>query len=77
MPTSSAPRRSGVLIIRAWIEDQSGEFRAHVTAQLDIDSGAKEEFGAEDPAALVRIVGHWADRFAQSAPGGGTPGSAS
>ncbi|MDQ6725454.1 MAG: hypothetical protein M3066_04715 [Actinomycetota bacterium] len=69
MPSSPAPRRTGVLIIRAWIEERSGALRAHVTSQLDIERGTKEQLGADEPGALVRIVEHWVDRFATEEQG--------
>ncbi len=69
MPSPLAPRRTGVLIIRAWIEDRSGALRAHVTSQLDIERGAEEQLGADDRQALLTIVGHWVDLFAAGEPG--------
>jgi hypothetical protein len=62
----TAEQRTGVLVVRAWIEETLGEapLRARITQTLDVESGAKVETTAASREEILRAVEEWLDAFA-------------
>jgi hypothetical protein len=58
--------RSGVLVVRAWYEDdEAGSFRARIVARLDLEhSGDVYERVAASPDQVRAAVSDWLQRFA-------------
>jgi hypothetical protein len=52
--------RTGLLVIRAWVEEGSAEpLRAHVRVTGDISTGAARTVTISEPAAVVELVETW------------------
>lgn len=60
---SPAEHRDGVLVISAWIEAATGEFRARVMHTNDPASPDHEIRWASSPAAVQELVAEWLARF--------------
>lgn len=58
--------RSGVLVVRAWYEDDAAEsFRARIVGRLDIDDSEDVyERVAASPDQVRTAVSEWLDAFA-------------
>ena len=51
---------TGLLIIRAWLEDESSKpLRAHLRATTDVSSGFEKSVTVADPEAVRRAVDGW------------------
>ncbi len=59
----SPQHRDGVLVISAWIEPESGDFRARVMHTLDPATPEHELQWAASPADVVAIVEEWLGRL--------------
>jgi hypothetical protein len=61
--------RTGVLVIRAWIEE-NGETRLRVRITRTLDVGRREEIStvAATPEEVTGAVAEWLDSFLQAGP---------
>lgn len=60
---SPPQHRDGVLVISAWIEPETGEFRARLMQTIDPASPEHETRWAASPADVLRIVEEWLARL--------------
>lgn len=64
---AGALERTGVLVIRAWLEDEDGAkpLRARITSTLDVSAPrATDTVGAASEAEIVSAVRAWLRAFA-------------
>jgi hypothetical protein len=64
--------RSAALVVRVWLEGETGEFRSRLTAA---DTSTRSAFGDEvvvavvsSPREVVDAVGEWLKEFVRDAP---------
>jgi hypothetical protein len=57
----AAQERTGVLVVRAWIE--GGDLRARITYTRDIASAKTVETAASSPEGVIRTVENWVRTF--------------
>jgi hypothetical protein len=63
----STPERTGVIIIRVWLEaDGEVGFRARVTAVRDLETNEVDNAVASNVDEVVEIVQHFVSAFAES-----------
>jgi hypothetical protein len=56
--------RTGVLIVRAWIEPNAGRaFRARITRTLDVASREESVTAAATPEDVTRVLNEWLEAF--------------
>jgi hypothetical protein len=55
--------RTGVLILRVWLEDSNGSLRARITEASDLDVGEPSTHVAANTNEIVAIVGAWVEQF--------------
>ena len=60
--------RTGVLVLRVWIEAGSGEFRARITAERELGSGERVSVVAGSLEEILEFVQRWIDKFVRSSP---------
>jgi len=60
----NAPERTGVLVIRVWVEDHSGPMRARITGRLDVHEGPETTVTAAGAQAATVVVRNWLEAFA-------------
>lgn len=66
---SASPERSGVLVVRAWIEEDAERgLRARITSTLDIARGDEVVSLAARPEEIYEAVREWLEAFVR---GGG------
>jgi hypothetical protein len=66
--------RTGLLIIRAWVEDGSGEpLRAHVRITGDVSKGIQRTFTVVTAAEVAEVVDAWLEDVLGAVPATGTP----
>jgi len=58
--------RTGVLVLRVWIEAGSGEFRARITAESELGSGERVSVVAGSLEEILEFVQGWIDEFMRS-----------
>lgn len=56
---SPPQHRDGVLVVSAWIDPETGEFRARVMHTLDPDSAEHQIRWAALPEEVVELVQEW------------------
>jgi hypothetical protein len=66
---SPGPHRTGVAVIRIWLDDDSGQLRARVTETLDIADRVERMRAAASTDDVLRIVRDWIEEFVVSAGG--------
>lgn len=56
-----SPPRTGVLVVRAWVEGDSaaGGLRARIVRTLDVTSSESESSSAATPEEVYRVVRLW------------------
>jgi hypothetical protein len=60
--------RTGVLVVRAWIEaGERGGLRARITRTLDVSTHEEVSSSAATPAEITRVVVDWLDAFVAEA----------
>ena len=68
MSTSSAPDRSGLLIIRVCLEEGSSEsLRANVRVASDVSAGFDGELTLTQPDTVCTAVTEWLEAFMRQA----------
>jgi hypothetical protein len=55
--------RTGVLVLRVWIEAGSGEFRARITAESELGSGERVSVVAGSLEEILEFVSRWVEEF--------------
>ena len=55
--------RTGVLILRVWIEAGSGEFRARITAESELGSGERLTVVAATLEEVLELITDWVKEF--------------
>ena len=55
--------RTGVLVLRVWIEAGSGEFRARITAEDELGSGERVTAVAGSLAEILEFIRTWVAEF--------------
>jgi len=66
--------RTGLLIIRAWVEEGSGEpLRAHVRITGDVSQGIQRTFTVVTAAGVAEVVDTWLEDVLGAVPATGTP----
>jgi hypothetical protein len=61
MPARS-PRRTGVLVVRAWLEDgRPADLRARITWTLDVDAHSRRVVTASGDDEVEELVRRWLD----------------
>jgi hypothetical protein len=64
MPALDSAERTGVLVVRVWVERPPGAgLRARISAQR-LDDGERTTFAAHTVEAIVDVVRRWLDEFA-------------
>ena len=63
----AARERSGVLVLRVWIEAGSDEFRARITAENELGSGQRVTAVAGSLEAILEFIRRWVVEFRASA----------
>ena len=63
MPGVAARERSGVLVLRVWIEAGSDEFRARITAENELGSGERVTAVAGSLDEILQFIRKWVDAF--------------
>ena len=53
----------GVMVVRVWIEEPSGDLRARVTRTLDVNEREQTTQVASTRGEILTIVGEWLDAF--------------
>ena len=61
------PHRTGVMVVRVWIEAESGGLRARLTGTHDIAHGTETTVTAATVDDVIAIVRDWIDAFAARA----------
>lgn len=62
--TSADTERTGVFVVRAWIETGAGGgFRARVTRTLDLSTRDELSSSVATPSEITRLVVDWLDAF--------------
>ena len=63
--TTARPERTGVLIVRVWIEASSPSgVRARITETKDLEEGERTSTVTGTREEIVAIVSEWLDAFA-------------
>jgi hypothetical protein len=57
--------RTGVCVIRVWIEAEAPKLRAHLITTLDVETGDEESTAAAGVEAISGAVREWLGRFEQ------------
>ena len=52
---------TGIFIVRAWTENDSGRFRARITFSSDIETRAPTMTAADSKEALIESLSNWLD----------------
>ena len=66
-PDPSAPERTGILVIRVWLEqDAPGRLRARLTEAADLDQPPTTVAAAADVPGICAAVEAWLRRFLDS-----------
>ena len=60
---SAGTDRVGVMVVRVWIEEPSGFFRARLTRTLDVNVREQTMQVASTSEEILAIVGEWLDAF--------------
>jgi hypothetical protein len=60
---SPAIDRVGVMVVRVWIEEPSGSFRARLTRTLDVNDSDQSTHVASTREEILAIVSEWLDVF--------------
>jgi hypothetical protein len=60
---TSEAERTGVLVVRIWIESASGPLRARVTRTLDVEGGEETSQVAATAEQILRLVRDWIEAF--------------
>lgn len=55
--------RTGVLVLRVWIEAGSDEFRARVTAESELGTGERETAVAGSLEEIIEFIRVWVEEF--------------
>lgn len=55
--------RTGVLLVRIWLEDGSSALRARITGRSDLDRPEKTVVFASTPDEIGTLVTRWAEDF--------------
>jgi len=64
---AQSPDRTGLLILRLWIEGNAREgFRARITQTLDSAGTERAVAMAGTPGAVYTVVQNWVDEFVNS-----------
>jgi hypothetical protein len=58
-----APDRTGILVLRVWMEDAADGFRARVTHTLDSAGPEKALSAAASPDQIYAIIRAWVEAF--------------
>jgi hypothetical protein len=75
MPAAPLPKRTGVLVVRVWLEDELPDaLRARITSTVDLTRREVAVSMASTPEAIQDAVRAWLDAFA-SADSAARPGS--
>jgi hypothetical protein len=64
--------RTGVLVVRAWIEEPDDSLRARITGRLDVARADEMSVTVVDADAAVAVVAHWLSEFVTHGPCAGT-----
>jgi len=63
--TTARPERTGVLVVRVWVEVGSPSgVRARITETSDLEEGERSSTVAGSVEEIVAIVSEWLDAFA-------------
>ena len=60
--TASPSSRTGVLVVRVWIEDEVG-LRARLVGTLDVESPEETVRVVDSPEYVIAAVREWLDSF--------------
>lgn len=60
---TSQAERTGVLVVRIWIEGASGSLRARVTRTLDVEGGEETSQVAASAEQILSTVREWIEAF--------------
>ena len=60
-----APERTGVLVIRVWVESGAGPIRARITGRVDVLEGLETTVTVAGAQAAIDVVGEWFEAFAR------------
>jgi len=55
--------RTGVLVLRVWIEAGTDEFRARLTAESELGTGERVTAVAGSLEEIVEFIRRWVDEF--------------
>jgi hypothetical protein len=56
--------RTGVMVVRVWIERSDGSLRARLTETLDLTTHEETSCAASSAEEIVEIVSRWVQAFA-------------
>jgi hypothetical protein len=63
---AAVPRRTGVLVVRAWLEgERPGTLRARITSTLDLSRRDVAVSAASSAEEIQRAVRAWLDEFSR------------
>ena len=60
---TSDAERTGVLVVRVWIESPNESLRARITSTLDVNGDAQESHAAASTEQILTAVREWIEAF--------------
>ena len=66
-PRERLRERTGVLIVRVWVEPACGDVRARITETLDVERGQESTRVAAGVDQILAAIRDWLDRFVAAA----------